>query len=213
LPKMSDAYLEARRKAILDAATAVFVRKGIPTATMADIAEQAGLTAGAIYRYYKSKDELADACLGEVASAITQQWLEPPSEERAELDFARLARATFALLGTPAVATSTVMHLESVLNAVRDRDASQLAASVEEQRKICEGVARYISAGQARGEISATADAFVLAEALYMFYQGACLALLLNPQINVLAHLEQIVQLLQLSAPDAGRADAPIAVR
>ncbi len=205
---MSDAYLEARRKAILDAATTVFVKKGIPTATMADIAEEAGLTAGAIYRYYKSKDELAGACLGEVASAITQQWLEPPSEDRAELDFARLARATFGLLETPAAATSTVMHLESILNAVRDRDASQLAASVAEQRKICEGVARYISAGQARAEITPSADPMVLAEALYMFYQGACLTLLLNPNANVLSHLEQVVQLLRLSATPA-----PIAVR
>jgi len=43
---------------IEDAALAVFAMKGFGEATMADIAREAGLSVGNIYRYYRSKDAL-----------------------------------------------------------------------------------------------------------------------------------------------------------
>jgi AcrR family transcriptional regulator len=47
-----------RRGAILAAATAVFLEKGVAQATMEDIAKQAELSKGALYLYFKSKDQL-----------------------------------------------------------------------------------------------------------------------------------------------------------
>jgi AcrR family transcriptional regulator len=47
-----------RRESILAAAERVFVRKGISSATMEDIAREAELSKGALYLYFQSKDEL-----------------------------------------------------------------------------------------------------------------------------------------------------------
>ena len=53
-----DPYLEARKAEILNAARAVFVRHGFERATMQDIATEVGISPGAIYRYFPSKEDL-----------------------------------------------------------------------------------------------------------------------------------------------------------
>ena len=49
---------EMRRSAIVDAAEKVFFEKGIESATMDEIAEEAELSKGTLYLYFKSKTEL-----------------------------------------------------------------------------------------------------------------------------------------------------------
>ena len=49
---------EYRRKQILDAALAVFSRKGYGEATIPDIAQEAGVAVGTMYNYYESKRDL-----------------------------------------------------------------------------------------------------------------------------------------------------------
>jgi len=58
-PEMSD----ERRNQITDAAAFVFAQKGFHGARMEDIAQQAELSKGAIYWYFKSKDEIISAIL------------------------------------------------------------------------------------------------------------------------------------------------------
>lgn len=54
---------EERKNQILEAAIAVFSRLGFQQARMDDIAGQAGLSKGALYLYYKSKDAVIAALL------------------------------------------------------------------------------------------------------------------------------------------------------
>jgi AcrR family transcriptional regulator len=60
-------FFEARRNQILDAATKVFAAKGFHRATIQDIAETAGLSHGAIYTYFDSKDALLMGLLARLA--------------------------------------------------------------------------------------------------------------------------------------------------
>ena len=54
---------EERKQQILEAAIAVFARLGFRATRMDDVAEQAGLSKGALYLYYKSKDAIIAALL------------------------------------------------------------------------------------------------------------------------------------------------------
>lgn len=54
---------EERRNQILEAAMSVFSRLGFHEARMDDIAHEAGLSKGALYLYYKSKDAIIGAIL------------------------------------------------------------------------------------------------------------------------------------------------------
>lgn len=76
MPKVTDAYLEARKEEILDAAIACFTRKGFHQTTMDDICRQAGLSPGAVYRYFNSKNEIIDAAVRENPDADPTSWPE-----------------------------------------------------------------------------------------------------------------------------------------
>ncbi len=54
---------EERRNQILEAAMAVFARQGFDQTRMDDIAQEAGLSKGALYLYYKSKDTIISTIL------------------------------------------------------------------------------------------------------------------------------------------------------
>lgn len=55
---------EAQRSRILDAAQRCFAQSGFHAATMATIAETAGISAGLAYRYFPSKDAIVLAIIG-----------------------------------------------------------------------------------------------------------------------------------------------------
>jgi AcrR family transcriptional regulator len=60
---------EARKNQILQAAINVFTRRGFHDARMDDIVEETGLSKGALYWYYKSKEELIIAILDHIFNA------------------------------------------------------------------------------------------------------------------------------------------------
>jgi len=59
---------EKRKTQILDAAMDVFSRLGFSKARMDDIVRESGLSKGAIYWYFKSKDSIIAAMLGRIFS-------------------------------------------------------------------------------------------------------------------------------------------------
>ena len=61
MPRVSDDHLERRRQQILDAARTCFIRKGFHLTSMQDVFAESGLSAGAVYRYFKSKKEIIHA--------------------------------------------------------------------------------------------------------------------------------------------------------
>lgn len=65
MPKVSDAHKEGRRQAILNAAMEVFIGKGYPLSTVNDIAQQAHMSVGALYRYFPTKGDLMLALVHE----------------------------------------------------------------------------------------------------------------------------------------------------
>ena len=74
MPKVCEEHLAARRRQILDAALVCFSRRGFHQTPMQAIFEEAGLSPGAVYRYFKSKEEIVQAIasetLGGFAAAI-----------------------------------------------------------------------------------------------------------------------------------------------
>lgn len=76
MPRVSDAHLAARREQILVAARRCFARNGFHATSMQDVIAEAGLSVGAVYRYFKSKDELRTAVAEENVGAILGELAE-----------------------------------------------------------------------------------------------------------------------------------------
>lgn len=176
MAKVSQAHLEARRQSILAAATKVFSQKGFAAATMADIAQEAGISPGAIYRYFASKDELARDCWDDSAEAVKAAWLHP---ELVETDFVELSRATFEMVDRPGSDMDTRLFLERVLTALRDEDGALLAEHQADVERTLEGVAYLLR--RKFGPALEGWDVRALAQALFSFYWGTRLMRLIAP--------------------------------
>ncbi|QGV81818.1 TetR/AcrR family transcriptional regulator [Streptomyces ficellus] len=70
MPRVSQHHLEARRRQILDGAARCFARNGFHATSMADVLGETGLSAGAVYRYFRGKEELIEAIVTEVLEAL-----------------------------------------------------------------------------------------------------------------------------------------------
>lgn len=88
MPKVTEEHRQARRRQIAQAALRCFARSGFQQTSMADIIAESGLSAGAIYGHYKSKEELVELAVStvlddrfvEVAEARRREPLPAPGE-------------------------------------------------------------------------------------------------------------------------------------
>jgi AcrR family transcriptional regulator len=76
MPRVSEEHLAARRQQILDAARRCFVRDGFHNTSMQDVIAEADLSVGAVYRYFKSKNDLITAIAEGVVGAAGEMFEE-----------------------------------------------------------------------------------------------------------------------------------------
>lgn len=159
MSKVPQAYLDARADEIRTAALAVFVRKGVELATMQDIASEAGVSPGAIYRYFSSKEELVQAVFAlchEQNRELFESALAGDGSARAALF--SLGRAVWDGFHGPLAIQTYTLNVEAALSAARHPDEA-LAAQV---RGLHAGVVAHLSAlaraAQANRELPADLD-------------------------------------------------------
>jgi len=71
--RVSKAKAEQNRRDLLDAAGKLFREKGIPSTGVAEVAAEAGLTHGALYKHFDNKDALAAAAFTQAATDVIQR--------------------------------------------------------------------------------------------------------------------------------------------
>ncbi|MFF6812922.1 TetR/AcrR family transcriptional regulator [Streptomyces sp. NPDC012403] len=72
MARVSQEHLDARRRQILDGAASCFARNGFHATSMQDVLKEADLSAGAVYRYFRGKDELIAAIATEVLDTVRE---------------------------------------------------------------------------------------------------------------------------------------------
>src|SRR6478609_2260637 len=88
MPKVSDAHRDARRDQITEAALRAFAAKGFQKTSMADIIAESGLSAGAIYLHFESKQQISVAAArtvvghrrDDIAARLAEDPLPDPDE-------------------------------------------------------------------------------------------------------------------------------------
>ena len=92
-PKVSAAYMRARREEILDAAATVFSAQGFHAATVDDVAAAAGVSKGSLYLHFDSKESMIDG-LAEKWHAVDAEALDAADRERSPVDGLALVAKT-----------------------------------------------------------------------------------------------------------------------
>lgn len=144
MPKISDERRAARRAQILEAAWTCFQREGLHATTMDDIIRASGLSAGAVYSYFPSKEELIHAAvttslggLGELMAPVFASRPLPPPEvfvgQVTEMIAGFTVRETYDLRRIALLGWSEAQRNERLRETMRDfyrafRDRLELAA-------------------------------------------------------------------------------------
>jgi AcrR family transcriptional regulator len=174
----SDELSEERQKQILEAAIAEFAQHGFHATRMEDIARTAGLSKGAVYLYYKSKDAIITALLRtlfawELRGART--ILEAAGSATDRL----LAMTRMFADELERLAVAMPIFLEFYVVAFRQPDVREHLAQMYEEFRA--PLASLIQQGVARGEFR-TVEPDTVAHTWIALLEGLTLLWVVNPQ-------------------------------
>jgi TetR/AcrR family transcriptional regulator, repressor for uid operon len=156
----------ARRDALLRAAERVFADKGFHAASIAEVAEAAGMTQGNLYHYFRSKDELILA-IAEQEWRIVRDVLGIFSAE--EDFFGALDRLVDQEVGAMS-AEHVRLTLEIVAETSRNPRLAELSRQIEAEARV--GLEAALARAVARGQVDADLDVRMAANLLLTLGDG-----------------------------------------
>jgi AcrR family transcriptional regulator len=183
VPRVSDEHRQRRRQQILNAARRRFVRNGFHQTSMQDILSEAGLSAGALYRYFGSKEEIIAAiatdALAQVTSPMGQlasQQPPPPIDTVIEQVLTNAEDIAFGSDGFAYIAPQVWAE------ALRNPQLRELVQS--KFAEVRTAVARIVRAEQAAGRIPIDADPDDIAGFLFGALLGYVLQRVLSGTVD-----------------------------
>lgn len=208
MPRVSDEYMTRRREEILEAAKACFAREGFHATSMRDIYRECGLSPGAVYNHFASKDEIVRS-LGEQRLRETQaqrdalELIEDPIEALRLLAAGtreRLAREDDLLL-----------DLQLAGEALRNESIAEVSRQTFDAT--LETVAGLIGRAQTTGHLDTRVDADALARVVIGIFQGFAVQMAIGARPDREPHIRTLRTLLapMLSADARARlAESPV---
>ncbi|WP_329118772.1 TetR/AcrR family transcriptional regulator [Streptomyces sp. NBC_01465] len=154
MARVSQEHLDARRSQILDGAARCFARNGFHATSMQDVLQEVGLSAGAVYRYFRGKDEIIVAIATDVMRTVFEGY-----ETAAALDPAPLPADLIGTVMRRVLDTDTHAHLviQVWTETLRNQELSDVLRStfVEMRTLWVKIVERYQEQGLMRDDIPA----------------------------------------------------------
>ena len=112
---------ELRRRAILDAARALFAERGLAGFAMADVAARAGIVKGTLYLYWPTREELLLSVLEE----LLWQWLDELDGRLDDVAAPALPRRLAAIVCDSLASYEPLGRLLAVLQTVLEHNVSR----------------------------------------------------------------------------------------
>lgn len=156
-----------RQTRILDAAESVFARAGFHAATMQDVAAEAGMSPGNLYRYFASKDA--------IIAAMAERDRQQIAADFAALDPARgplldqlEALGRRHLVEEPR--ERAILCIQIWAEAARKPEMASMCAAID--AAVIGGLGRAIAGAKANGELPADLDEARFMQAIFMMADG-----------------------------------------
>jgi len=154
--------LSDKHSAILDAATAVFAERGFFNAQVADIARGAGIAAGTVYLYFRSKDEILTSIFDRTMKEAIAEGRAALAEEADPVErLRRIARLHLTRMGRDR-SLAVVFQVE-----LRQTTKFMERFSTTGLRDYLKLIQQTIEDGQARGTFRATVSARTAAKIFF----------------------------------------------
>ena len=157
----------------MDAARRCFVRDGFHATSMQDILDESGMSAGGVYRYFKSKEDLIDAIAEDSIALVVSTFLQSASLP----DPPPLADLLLRIVQDLQLADSRIALLSVAVQVwAESLRSARLALRVREARATLLGYfAEIVRCYQARGDIDSGTASQDVAITLLAFLSGCML--------------------------------------
>ena len=182
----------------MEAALRCFARNGIHPTSMQDIFFEAGLSAGAVYRYFPTKELLVGAVVDHVLG-MSQRAVQPQSAGSGDqMGIEELLERLLAVFADPGPGDQQDRYrlvLQIWAEAVRSpRVGEALRANTDVLRDM---LSVQIANGQAEGRLRTDLQPAILARALTALFEGYAFQRALDPTIDTDAYVRTVRALLQ----------------
>jgi AcrR family transcriptional regulator len=197
---VTEQYRADRRAEIVGAAARLFSANGFHATSMADIIDAAGLSAGAVYRYFRSKEELIGAVAAHAlttADDVFERLLADGASPSPAEAVTVLVRAVDTRLAHDADsgADLTRIGVQVWAEALRSPELAVRANGVLQRlRGHCAEVARR---RQQAGDLPAQVDPEQMGAVMLSLVQGFALQRLLVPSTDTDGYLTGVAALLR----------------
>jgi TetR/AcrR family transcriptional regulator, repressor for uid operon len=186
MPKISEERRQARRLEILHVAERCFARQGFHRTTMEDIIRALKSSPGAVYCYFRGKDE--------IVSAIAEQRHKRESALLAELlasgnvveGLEHLARAFFGMLRDPKERERRKLTIQIWAESLRDKRIRKIVERGIRQRDLLTTALRD---AQRAGQLPQELDADAFSRVLLALAQGFILQQAWEPELDIESYL------------------------
>lgn len=190
-----DSSLSERHIRILDAAERVFARAGFHVATMQDVAVEAGMSPGNLYRYFSSKDAIIAGMAERDRSLIAEDFGNLCPEKGPLLDqLEELGRKH--LVRQPR--EKAVIALQIWAEAARNPGMARMCADIE--GTVIQGLAAAISEAKKTGELPPRLDEHRFLLAVSMMADGLLCRRGMDPAFDEAAAAETLFTGMRLLA-------------
>jgi AcrR family transcriptional regulator len=182
MPRVSAEHLAARRQQILDAARRCFVTNGFHATSMQQVIAEAGLSVGAVYRYFPSKSDLIAGIAEQMAASIAAQL-----QALAEAPDRSLVEVMEGAVGVVDANTGPdgVLPIAVQVWAEAQRDPALADLTHKIYGQIVEVYVRLADRAIARGDLPAGADPAAVGPALGSLVVGYGLLKLLTGNVDL----------------------------
>ncbi len=194
MPKISQAQRDARQHQILDAALACFSENGFHQTGMADIVQRSGLSHGAVYLYFQSKDDIIEALAVDrhrqetILNAVADRGDDPIAALRA------LVRAYARWLIDPGAEQTQRVSVNGWSEALRnERVHAGVVQGIDAPRQM---IGDLIERAQSKGLWSRDTSADGVARTLIALFQGLLLQKVWNEPLDIDAIVGTVDQML-----------------
>lgn len=203
MPKLTPATQAARRERILDAAEHCFARTGFHRTTIADICREAGISAGALYVYFDSKEALIAGITERDRATLAGQMTELASSS--DLLAALGSLGEYYAVEQPRY--KQVLCLEIGAESTRNPLIADMFRSVD--RFVTESMSALFDRSRAEGRIAPQLDSATIAKVLCVLGDGLFYRRAIEPDFDareIIPILLSLVGTLLNPSP----ADAPL---
>jgi AcrR family transcriptional regulator len=193
MPKVSQEHMDGRRRQILAAAGRCFASVGFHTTTMQDVIKASGLSAGAIYNHFSSKEEIIAAIADERHAREAALCRAAEAEADPQFAIQLLARAFFEHLSDEGQEEERRVGVQLWAETLNNRKLLRMAkdGTAEPYRVLC----RLIDRMKASGDLPDDLDSGAAARVMIALFQGLVLQKCRDKDLDLKAYMRVVLLL------------------